>query len=468
MKLQINKSIAIVTAAALMVSGLTAGTAQAAKKVKLNKKSVTLKVGKSIKLKLKNAKKKVKWSSKNKSVAVVNNKGKVTAKNPGTAKIVARHAGKKYSCTVRVVKKGETTTPSNTSEPSSTKKPSTVTVKPGATNSPSASAKPGTSTNTGDATTVSSQTKPSNCADDTLGIGNITVTLGMSKSDVEKSVGAKPDRTETAPTGYDVYIYNPSSDYTNYLMLQFDGESLVGISTISAYFCYESLFGAGDSADALKSAGFKSMSTRYDYEQGYLYEGGNEYAMAFVDHQGSKKVYAAQIFSKTKELDKLFKAEYLNYDDTINSYMRTQLFDWVNAFRAYKGVSLALYCNLNGAQQHSDNMASSGAVDQGSDWKDRFNENYWDFAGLVEGDTLGKGESNGSHSPDAFGFVTWWIDDTDSVSSDGEVKTYTNLSMGTVTFDGVEEPLNGYYLCTGFSYNSSQSDKTFATLDFFY
>lgn len=464
MKLNTKKSIAIVTAVALLVSSLTAGTAQAAKKIKLNKKSVSLNVGKSVKLKLKNAKKKIKWSSKNKKIATVNKKGKVTAKKAGTTKIVAKSAGKKYVCKVVVKGEGQSATPSSTKQPESTKKPSSST----ATTNPNATQKPGTSTNTGDATTSSSQTKPSSCADDTLGIGNVTVTLGMSKSEVEKSVGAKPDREEKAPTGYDVYIYNPSSDYTNYLMLQFDGDSLVGISTISAYFCYESLFSAGDSADTLKSAGFKSMTTRYDYEEGYLYEGGNEYAMAFVDHQGSKEVYAAQIFSKTKELDKLIKAENLTYDDTINSYMRVQLFDWVNAFRAYKGVSLALYCNLNGAQEHSDSMAASGAIDQGNDWKERFNQNYWDYAGLVEGDTLGKGENNAGRSPDAFGFVTWWIDDTDSASSDGEVKTYSNISKGEIVFDGVAEPLAGYYLCTGFSYNASQTNVTFATLDFFY
>lgn len=464
MKFNMKKAIAMVTATSLVVSGLTAGTAQAAKKVKLNKKSVTLGIGKSVKLKLKNAKKKVKWSSKNKKVATVNKKGKVTAKKAGTTKIVAKSAGKKYVCKVLVKGEGQSNTPSSTRQPDSTKKPSSST----ATAKPDATQKPGTSTNTGDATTSSSQTKPSSCAEDTLGIGKMTVTLGMSKSEVEKNVGAKPDREEKAPTGYDVYIYNPSSDYTNYLMLQFDGDSLVGISTISAYFCYESLFSAGDTADSLRNAGFKSMTTRYDYEQGYLYEGSNEYAMAFVDHQGSKEVYAAQIFSKTKELDQLFKAENLTYDETINSYMRVQLFDWVNAFRAYKGASLASYCNLDGAQKHSDSMAESGTVDQGSDWKERFNQNYFEYAGLVEGDTLGKGENNGGRSPDAFGFVTWWIDDTDSISSDGEVKTYSNISKSKVVFNGVEENLTGYYLCTGFSYNGNQSDVTYATLDFFY
>ena len=462
MNQNVKKTIAIVSAAALLISGAAAGKVQAAKKVKLNKTSVTLAVGKTVKLKLKNAKKKVKWSSKNKAVATVNKKGKVTAKTTGKAKIVAKSAGKKYTCVVKVVKKGTSTNNSSTEKPSSTKKPSTSTPKPSSTKKPSATDAPGTST------TDSAQTKPSNCEEDTLGVGNLSVKLGMSKSEVESSTGAKPDRQEKAPTGYDVYIYNPSADYTNYLMLQFDGNTLVGISTISAYFCYENLFSAGDSADSLTSAGFTSMEARYDYEEGYLYEGGNEYAMAFVDHQGSKQVYAAQIFSKTKELDDLFKAENLAYDDTIVSYMQQQLYDWVNAFRVYKGLSKVYYCNKSGAQDYSKEMAVSGTVAQASDWKQRFDNNYKDVLGLGEGETLGKAQNLSSRSPDAFGFVTWWVDDTDSADSSGIVKNYTNICKATATFDTGEEPLTAYYLCTGFAYNTSQRDVTFATLDFFY
>ncbi len=86
-------------------------TEAAKKKPKLNKKSVTLQVGKSITLKLKNNKKKVKWTTSDKKVAKVNKKGKVTAVAAGRAKITAKVAKKKYHCNIRVeaVKKsGET------------------------------------------------------------------------------------------------------------------------------------------------------------------------------------------------------------------------------------------------------------------------------------------------------------------------------------------------------------------------
>ena len=76
----------------------------AATKVKLNKKSVTLTEGKSITLKLKGTTKKAKWTSNKKKVATVNQKGKVTAKKAGKAKITAKAGKKKYTCTVTVVK----------------------------------------------------------------------------------------------------------------------------------------------------------------------------------------------------------------------------------------------------------------------------------------------------------------------------------------------------------------------------
>ena len=67
----------------------------AASKVKLSKTKVTLRVGEKTTLKVKNTKKKVKWSSSKKKVVTVTQKGVVKAKKAGTAKIYARVAGKK-------------------------------------------------------------------------------------------------------------------------------------------------------------------------------------------------------------------------------------------------------------------------------------------------------------------------------------------------------------------------------------
>lgn len=84
---------------------------EAATKIKLNKKKATIYVGKSVQLKIKGTKAKVKWTSNKKSVAKVNSKGKVTAKKAGKAVITAKVEKKKYKCTVTVKKKDNSSKP---------------------------------------------------------------------------------------------------------------------------------------------------------------------------------------------------------------------------------------------------------------------------------------------------------------------------------------------------------------------
>ena len=62
--------------------------AKKVKKPKLNKKKVTLYVGKSVRLKVKGAGKKVKWKSSNKRYAKVNSKGVVKTYKRGKGKRV--------------------------------------------------------------------------------------------------------------------------------------------------------------------------------------------------------------------------------------------------------------------------------------------------------------------------------------------------------------------------------------------
>ena len=72
---------------------------------KLSKTSITVKKGKTYQLKMRNTKQKYKWSSKNKSIATVTSKGKVTGKKTGTTYIYAKSAsGKIFKCKVTVKK----------------------------------------------------------------------------------------------------------------------------------------------------------------------------------------------------------------------------------------------------------------------------------------------------------------------------------------------------------------------------
>lgn len=77
-------------------------TVEAATKVKLNCTKKSIYEGDSFKLKVTGTSKKVKWSSSNKKVATVSDKGNVKGIGEGTAKITATVSGKKYACKVTV------------------------------------------------------------------------------------------------------------------------------------------------------------------------------------------------------------------------------------------------------------------------------------------------------------------------------------------------------------------------------
>lgn len=95
--------------------------ADAAAKMKLNKKKLNLTVGKSYKLKVKNASGKIKWKTSNKKVAKVSKKGKVKAVKKGKAKVWAIVRTKKLKCNVKVspAKKSTPTPVTNVTNPPS-------------------------------------------------------------------------------------------------------------------------------------------------------------------------------------------------------------------------------------------------------------------------------------------------------------------------------------------------------------
>ena len=69
--------------------------------IKLNKKKVTIVIGKTYKLKLYGAEN-VKWKSSDKKIATVSKTGKVKAKSEGKCSITAVYDGKSYTCKVTV------------------------------------------------------------------------------------------------------------------------------------------------------------------------------------------------------------------------------------------------------------------------------------------------------------------------------------------------------------------------------
>lgn len=97
-----GKKIALALVCCLLLTSLLPYTGQAATNIRLNKTTVTVKTGKTVKLSVKGTNKKVTWTSKNKKVATVNSKGVVKGITPGITKVIAKVAGKSYTCKVNV------------------------------------------------------------------------------------------------------------------------------------------------------------------------------------------------------------------------------------------------------------------------------------------------------------------------------------------------------------------------------
>ena len=99
---RMRKGLSFLLILAMLISICTPMQVEAASKVKINKKSYTMYVGQTYKLKVSGTSKKVTWSTSNKKVATVDSKGKVVAKKKGTATITAKISKKKYTCKITV------------------------------------------------------------------------------------------------------------------------------------------------------------------------------------------------------------------------------------------------------------------------------------------------------------------------------------------------------------------------------
>ena len=83
-------------------NNLVVHTQEKGAKVKLSKNKATIKVGKTLKLKVSGTSKTVYWSSSDNKVAVVDSEGKVKGKSAGTAIITAVVGDKELVCNVTV------------------------------------------------------------------------------------------------------------------------------------------------------------------------------------------------------------------------------------------------------------------------------------------------------------------------------------------------------------------------------
>ncbi len=148
-----RRTLSLVMAGALVL-GISTPDADAAKKVQLSKKKVTVEVGKKVVLKVKNTKKKAKWSVKSgKKVISLSKKKKasvtIKGKKAGKAVVQAKIGKKKLTCKVTVKKVAAeapastaTATPVATTTPTTTTAPATT--APATTTAPAATTAPAT------------------------------------------------------------------------------------------------------------------------------------------------------------------------------------------------------------------------------------------------------------------------------------------------------------------------------------
>ena len=102
---------------------------------KLNKTSVTLKVGQTYQLKLSGTNQKITWKSSNSKIVTVNKAGKLIAKSAGNATVTAQVNGIRFVCKVKIQKKAAPAKPAPTAAPAKPA-PTAAPAKPTPTTAP--------------------------------------------------------------------------------------------------------------------------------------------------------------------------------------------------------------------------------------------------------------------------------------------------------------------------------------------
>ena len=102
---------------------------------KLNKTSITLKVGQTYQLKLSGTNQKITWKSSNSKIVTVNKAGKLIAKSAGNATVTAQVNGIRFVCKVKIQKKAAPAKPAPTAAPAKPA-PTAAPAKPTPTTAP--------------------------------------------------------------------------------------------------------------------------------------------------------------------------------------------------------------------------------------------------------------------------------------------------------------------------------------------
>lgn len=375
--------------------------------------------------------------------------------------------------------KKATSTPSASPSAKPTASASTKpTTKPTASPSTKPTATPTTSPSTKPTTSPSAE--PIVYPGKILTVGQYKLSLGLTKAQVQEVVGSsvysKAPRG-TSPQGYESYTFNLGDDFKKVIEVQFKNNVVVEMSTIGS-FSYGDDVQSGNTTSALSSKGFSDKSGSYKYTL-YSKSTGKEYIDVVVDSQRGGQVYGVQIFDKSLgSLDTLLYPKNCTYNSGVNKYQGVLSAYYLNAYRAYHGISEVMYISSEGvAQKQSEYMASINKETyndaNGWTWQKRFEVEYGggdpeddvtakDYVKLL----LCKAEYTSYGSPDAFGAVTYAIAKQGSTTN-----FYKYILMDSVeNSDGdvftIPDDYELYIEC-GFANTSNQKYGTFSTFDFY-
>lgn len=306
----LKKLIAGVLAAALITGGASAaGYVKAAAKPKLNKTKVSIKKGKTVKLKLKNNKKKVTWKTSNKKIATVSKKGVVKGIKKGKAVITAsikvtKKKTRKFKCKVTVTenKKASSNSSNSNSSPTTAKLPNLDKIK-----------------------------------------------IGMSSTQVSSLLG-NPVRKDASPKGFSVWVYI-NKTYSQYMLINIDGNKVVGMSGMSSDISYGNVLPAGTNRDTLESSNsgwsevkWYSATNVAGANKGiaaYSKKLDDETVIAFTDYyESGQKVYFVQVFSSDYSIDDMTKPDKsCVYNDKVMRGMESEIVEMLSVYRVMHGLS---------------------------------------------------------------------------------------------------------------------------------
>lgn len=413
-----------------MAAVLSVPVGASAAKGKINKKKVTITVGKTVKLKVKNIKKKVKWSSGKKKVAKVSKKGVVKGLRAGKATITAKAGKKKFRCKVTVKKKKKKSSSKNTGRSNG-----------GSGNTGNTGGSGGSSTGGSTGTNIP-------IAGDVFKIGGKNLALGLTEQQVRTILGtANIVRTDKTPQGFDAIIYNPWGNYKDYMIVQLADGVVAGLCGVSMNMSYADIISAGTGSTSLESSDAWSPVSWYTAqangteggEGAYKTTAGDATVVAFVDSFGAGNTYCIQVFSNKYSFDTMTKpSTKCSYADNVLEAVKTETLELLNAYCVFCGTrTLKKGPKATAvAQAYSDTLAASGvsdAVSRNSD--DVFNALY--DGGL---DPMYWGESALMGSSDAIGFANSIIESKGGrenlLANDPDDMKFTHVGVGFSVHEG--------------------------------